>query len=746
MIDDARVETDDTDDNVVATDARISDVVQRYWGYSTLRPMQQDAIRAGLEQRDSLVVLPTGGGKSLCYQVPPLLEDRVDVVVSPLIALMRDQVDGLLQVGYPAAAVHSMLSAGELDEVRAGIRERRYRLLFVSPERLMTDRFLAFLERQKITSFAIDEAHCISQWGHDFRQEYRMLATLKLRFPHASIHAYTATATPRVREDIIQQLSLRNPQVLVGRFDRANLTYRVLPALDVFQQTLEAVHRHAHEAVIVYCLSRRDTEALAEYLTSKGIKAAPYHAGLERAERTTTQDAFAREDIDVICATVAFGMGIDRSNVRCIVHATIPKSIEHYQQETGRAGRDGLPAECVMFYSVADVMRWERLIAFSAEKAPDPEPVIAAGVSLLRQMQGLCTTLECRHAALSRYFGQKLEGGSCDACDVCLNEVTAMPDSTDVARKILSCVYRVEQRFGIGHVVSVLRGSRTANICSFGHDQLSTFGILKGHTEKALTNLIYQLVDQGLLKRSEGDRPTISLSEGALDVLRGERDVKLIDPIQGIRKTESAEWHPDDERMFQHLRAIRKQIAHERSVPAFVIFSDATLRAIAQRRPATLDDLAHIDGIGKKKLADFGAMLITEIAHHCTQHNLQQSETTPRRKRKGRQQLSSSKSNRLRDEAINMLKQGQSIASISERTGRTEDTIWKYLAELIENDPPATIEPWVDNTTRQRVLQAARDTQSERLRPIFEALDEEIPYAVIRAVLTFAATKASALQ
>ena len=359
--------------------SKILGTVQKYWGYDTLRPLQEQAIRAGLEQRDSLVVLPTGGGKSLCYQVPPMMTGRTDVVVSPLISLMKDQVDGLHACGYPAVALYSGQS-GALHELKDEIVDGRYRLVFVAPERLLSYGFLEFLERLPVRAFAIDEAHCISHWGHDFRKEYRQLAVLKERFPEAGIHAYTATATERVRDDIIAQLGLDNPAVLVGTFDRPNLAYRVIPRTDVHKQVLQVLDRHRGEAAIVYCISRKDTEAMATRLKAAGLRAAHYHAGLSPEQRRRTQDAFSGERVDVIAATVAFGMGIDRSDVRCVIHAAMPKSVEHYQQETGRAGRDGLPAECVLLYSVADAIRWESLIRKSVAEAEAPPEVADAAL------------------------------------------------------------------------------------------------------------------------------------------------------------------------------------------------------------------------------------------------------------------------------------------------------------------------------------------------------------------------------
>ncbi|MGB7789913.1 MAG: RecQ family ATP-dependent DNA helicase, partial [Terrimicrobiaceae bacterium] len=458
--------------------------VHRYWGFSDLRPLQEQAIRAGLERRDSLVVMPTGGGKSLCYQVPAELARRTDIVVSPLISLMKDQVDGLRESGYPAGALYSGMPLDTLRETEAQIAAGRYRLVFVAPERLLTPRFLQLIERLQVRAFAIDEAHCISHWGHDFRPEYRQLAELKARFPQASVHAYTATATARVREDIAEQLRLQNPAVLVGTFDRPNLVYRIVPRVDAQTQVLQVLRRHPGDAAIVYCISRKDTEAMAEWLQANRLRAAFYHAGMEAAERRRTQDAFASEEIDVVAATVAFGMGIDRSNVRCVIHAAMPKSIEHYQQETGRAGRDGLEAECVMLYSAADVLRWESLIEKSAAEASARGEVIAAARDLLEHMRRFCTAAHCRHRKLSEYFGQEYSKANCAACDLCLNEVEGLADSTVTAQKILSCVARAGERFGAEHIVDVLLGANTERVRRWRHEELSTYGLMKGTNRK----------------------------------------------------------------------------------------------------------------------------------------------------------------------------------------------------------------------------------------------------------------------
>lgn len=713
----------------------VLEVVRRYWGYDSLLPLQAEAIEAGVERRDSLVVLPTGGGKSLCYQVPPVVADRMDVVVSPLISLMRDQVDGLRQCGYPAAAVHSNLTGGEREEIRQGMSQGRYRLLFISPERLVTPRFMDFLGRREVSVFAIDEAHCISHWGHDFRPEYRQLATLKERFPGASVHAFTATATDRVQQDIVAQLKLDSPQVLVGRFDRPNLVYRIIPSVDVHVQVLEAIRRHAGEAVIVYCITRKETETLADFLRANGVNAAHYHAGMEKDERSATQDSFAQERLDVVVATVAFGMGIDRSNVRCVIHAAMPKSIEHYQQETGRAGRDGLEAECVLFYSAADAIKWERIFDLGAQRANEPDEVTAAQRELLNHMRGLCGTIQCRHRALSRYFGQKYEQPSCGACDVCLGEVEGMAGSTTIAQKILSCVYRTGQRFGVRHVAQVLRGADTEQVRRCGHDKLSTYGLLPEMTEKTITNLVYQLVDQGLLCRTEGDRPVVQLTEDSRAVLRGEIEVQLVEPATGLtRKTALAEasWEGVDEGLFERLRQLRKEIAQERNVPAFVIFGDATLRELAKVRPTTPDVMASVRGVGEKKLADLGDRFVEVIGDYCQQNDLEADVAgivRPARSRQGKQ-------NSLKQRAIEMFAEGASVAEVVSATGRAPSTVAGYLADYIFAHRPASIDNWVPNAVYERVAEAAVSLASDgRLKPIFNHLDGEIPYETIRAVI-----------
>jgi ATP-dependent DNA helicase RecQ len=605
----------------VNADPRIAEVLSKWWGFDQLRPLQAEAIHAALDGRDSLVVMPTGGGKSLCYQLPPLVGESTDVVVSPLVALMKDQVDALEAIGYPAAAIHSGLSQDQRLQIRDRLAAGELRLLFTAPERLVNTGLLDLLAQVGVKRFSIDEAHCISQWGHDFRPEYRQLALLRDRFPTASLHAFTATATPRVRDDIAAQLQLRSPDVLVGTFDRPNLCYRVVPRTDRIQQTLEILGRHAGEASIVYCISRKETERLAARLAAEGILARPYHAGLDPKERHKTQEAFARETIDVVVATVAFGMGIDRSDVRLVLHTSLPKSLEAYQQETGRAGRDGLAAECVLLYSSADVFSWESLVRKSAEEAelePDELARLVAGqTEHLHSMRRYAQAARCRHAALSEYFGQPYGTEPCGACDVCLGETESLPDGTVTAQKIISCVARVGERFGVRHVCEVLRGAKTEGIQRHGHDRLSTFGLLATLDQRAAENLAHQLLDQGLLARSGGDRPVVMLNERSWEVLRGSRAVVLLEPRVGRAKAAKADvddWKDVDRDLFERLRKWRRRVADARGKPAWTIFDDKSLRAIAREKPTSPAALLRVKGIGEKRLADFGAAILDLVA------------------------------------------------------------------------------------------------------------------------------------
>ncbi len=713
----------------------ITQTIRQFWGFEQLLPLQAEAIDAALAGRDSLVVLPTGGGKSLCYQVPPAVTGGTDVVISPLISLMKDQVDGLRECGYPAAALHTGMDGAQRLQIEKELVAGKYRLLFVAPERAVTPWFAEIAKRLNVRRFAIDEAHCISHWGHDFRPEYRQLAALRQQFPQASLHAFTATATPRVQGDVVRQLGLHDPAILVGSFDRPNLIYRVLPLVDTYAQSLEVIRRHPGEAVIVYCISRKDTENMAAVLQANGIAAEAYHAGLESRVRHRVQDAFAAEDLNVVVATVAFGMGIDRSNVRCVLHTAMPKTIEHYQQETGRAGRDGLPAECVLLYSYANVARWEALIRKSASESENSEAVVAAQLELLEQMQALCTSACCRHRAIVEYFGQQYDKDNCGACDVCLSEVDTVEDATETAQKILSCVARVEERFGVGHVVEVLTGADTEMVRNFRHDQLSTYGLLRDLPKKQVQSMVYQLLDQGVLERTTDDRPVLKLNEASWNVLRGQRTVKLKRPKEETptqTKVDAQSWERVDRGLFERFREWRRDVAHIRAVPAYVVLGDATLRSLARIRPTRPETLRQVHGIGERRMADFGEQLLEIVRSFCGQHDLSTDETEQAALPA---YVKPKLPNAVKAQAFELFRQGRSVDDVKHLTGRWRSTIYGYLAEFIAQEKPPTIKSWVDDATYRKVRDAAATVEQRLLSPIFQRLDGRVPYDTIRLVI-----------
>ncbi len=613
-------------------DAELAGALEKHWGIRSLRPLQEPAIRAVLEGRDSLVVLPTGGGKSLCYQAPAVVRDGVTIVVSPLISLMKDQVDGLRESGVAAVRLDSSISLEERLTAARDIRQGTVRLVFVSPERLIQSDLWELFEDVRVNAVAIDEAHCISQWGHDFRPEYRQLHLLKEMFSGASIHAYTATATERVRRDILEQLDLVDPEVLVGNFDRPNLTYRVVPRRgDLLKQVQEVLARHKGEGGIVYCISRNEVNTLTSQLAGAGIKAMAYHAGLSSAERTATQDAFLDEACDVVVATVAFGMGIDRSNVRFVLHSGMPKSLEHYQQETGRAGRDGLEAECVLLHSGQDFFTWKGLMERAARESQSDQMHLDGSLQHLSEMWRYCRSPVCRHKALVNYFGQEYEQESCGACDHCLGETISLADADMVAQKIVSCVARMKGSYGINHLVSVLRGDNNARVKERGHDQLSTHGLLKDSDANDIRDWVYQLIGQGALSQVEIESsfgrpiPVVRLNQISMHVMKGERSIRLLQPVRGKKSTKGAAaaclkgddgWLNVDRDLFEDLRSLRKEIADRIGMPPYIVFHDATLREFARLRPSTLEAMRQISGVGDAKLRNFGEQFRDRIADY----------------------------------------------------------------------------------------------------------------------------------
>ncbi|MEZ6064956.1 MAG: DNA helicase RecQ [Planctomycetaceae bacterium] len=595
----------DTDASPADDVERLRDVLRRHWGYSDFRPLQQSAMESVLAGEDSLVVLPTGGGKSLCYQVPALCHDGLAVIVSPLISLMKDQVDALRANGISAAFVNSTLTNTEKWDIARQLDSGELKLLYVAPERLCNDQMLSRLETANVSFFAIDEAHCVSHWGHDFRPHYRQLSVLKERFPNVGVHAFTATATGRVQQDICEQLGLRAAKVLVGSFDRPNLIYRVERRGKSLGQITSVIDRHADSAGIVYCLTRKETEKVSEELNALGYRTRPYHAGLGDDARQRNQEAFIRDEVQAIVATVAFGMGIDKPDVRYVIHTGIPASIEHYQQETGRAGRDGLEAECWLFFGGKDLATWEFLIS----RQPDIQQETSQ--NLLRSMLDFADGLTCRHRALVRYFGQDLDQDCGDSCDVCRGEVAFVEEPLRIAQMILSSIYRQGERYGGEYTALVLTGQPDDRITRNGHDRLSTWGLLREHKLQTVQDWIGDLARQGFLQREEPYK-TFSLTDAGRRLLKGE-EVPVLRRIghqpHQYRQTACRRSRFVGGRRRRTVRRgaeLRTEKAREKSVPPYVVFGDAALRDMARRRPTSTAGFLAVRGVGQKKCDDYG--------------------------------------------------------------------------------------------------------------------------------------------
>jgi ATP-dependent DNA helicase RecQ len=597
--------------------ARALHVLETVFGYPAFRGQQAEIVDVVARGGDALVLMPTGGGKSLCYQIPALLRDGVGVVVSPLIALMQDQVDALAEVGVRAAFLNSTQSFDEAMQIERKLRSGDLDLLYVAPERLMTPRCLALLESAKIALFAIDEAHCVSQWGHDFRPEYIQLSVLHERFPEVPRIALTATADQQTREEIIHRLQLHEARMFVSSFDRPNIRYQIVEKANGRKQLLDFIQsEHAGDAGVVYCLSRKKVEETAEFLNEHGVHALAYHAGMETAVRSRNQARFLREDGIVMVATIAFGMGIDKPDVRFVAHLDLPKSIEGYYQETGRAGRDGLPASAWMAYGLQDVVQQRRMI----DESEADETFKRVQSAKLDAMLGLCETLHCRRTRLLDYFGQASE--SCGNCDTCLNPPGAYDATVDV-QKLLSTIYRVDQRYGALHVLDVLRGIDSDKVRERGHDQLSTFGIGSDRSEAEWRAILRQVIALGLVSVDHEAYGVLKLTDAARPVLKGAERVQL----RVYRKPEKArrvpsrpkgfveiDLSPVQQTVFEKLRWWRMETARKHNVPAYVIFHDATMREIAKVQPHSLDDLRGVTGVGEKKLETYGAEIVALIA------------------------------------------------------------------------------------------------------------------------------------
>jgi ATP-dependent DNA helicase RecQ len=726
-------------------------LLKQYFGFTSFRPLQEEIIRDSLAGKDVFALLPTGGGKSLCFQLPALARDGLTVVVSPLIALMKDQVDALQASGIPATFLNSSLAAGEGRQRLRGLHNGEFRLLYAAPERLMLSGFLEDLQRWNVRLIAVDEAHCISEWGHDFRPEYRQLAQLRELFPKVPFMALTATATTRVREDIVTHLKLREPKCYVASFNRPNLTYRVIPKNKPYDQLLAFLRARPKDGGIVYCQSRKTTERVAANLTEDGVKAKPYHAGLTPKERTEHQELFLRDDVRVICATIAFGMGINKPNVRFVVHYDLPKNIEGYYQETGRAGRDGLPSECVLFFSAGDVVKQSGFI----DEKPDPREQQIARAQL-QQMVHYAECAGCRRKELLAYFGEEFSGTgilpvnsgariephrqdacattNCGACDNCLSP-RATFDGTLAAQKFLSCVYRIreKQHFGVGlnHVVEVLTGADTEKIRKWNHEQLSTYGIGKEHSRPEWAAIGRELVRLGFLRQTTEKFSVLELTNDGLAALKQRRKITLTQPaVVPETKAHQVGEISCDEVLFDRLRALRKKLADERNVPAYIIFSDVALRQMARNYPVSESEFARISGVGEKKLREFGDIFLGEIAAHL-QTNARQifaddSFTAPAAP-PPRASLGDSARETLR-----RFRSGQTVEQIARERGVTTGTILGHIAEGIERGEPVDLERFFTAEEKQKVAAAFDRNGFGNLTAVFDSLGGAIDYGRLR--------------
>ena len=717
-------------------------ILKARFGYDSFRALQEEIIGNVLGRRDSLALMPTGGGKSLCYQLPALIFDGITLVISPLIALMKDQVDALNANGIAARFINSSLAASEIEHVQAQVRRGQVKILYVAPERLALPGFRWFLHSLDLSLVAIDEAHCISEWGHEFRPDYRNLRQLRQDFPAVPVIALTATATERVREDIIGQLDLQQGRVFLSSFDRANLSYSVQPKASSWGQLMSLLEQRRSQSTIIYCFSRQETEDLARDLNARGLSARPYHAGLDPEVRRRTQEDFIRDRVPIIVATIAFGMGIDKPDIRLVVHYSLPRSLEGYYQETGRAGRDGLPSECVLFYSYADKAKQDYFI----NQIEDAVEQRNARQKLAKMVE-FAQVPSCRRRFILEYFGERWPDENCGACDVCLESREEF-DATEIAQKILSAVVRTGERFGANHIIQVLSGSREKRILELGHDRLSVYGIAKDVGRPELREIIGQLQARRLLVRSEGEYPTLAVTDGGRQLLQGRQSVTLPLP-----RTAYAGYAPGngpnlggspaapmeyDEVLFEELRALRRRLADVRDVPAFVIFGDASLRHMAAAFPRSMEEFSRIHGVGDVKLEQYGPEFLEVIRGYSEVNGLpdrigasvkrqQPGEISGERKRP------ESRRGATYDETKSLLEQRLSVGQIAQRRSLAETTIIGHLERMTGQSLILDLEHLLPSAEKLDNIREAFDVcGSDLLRPAWEFLGTQCTYDELR--------------
>lgn len=700
-------------------------VLQEYFGFEDFRTGQEELIEGVLSKRDVLGIMPTSGGKSLCYQIPAILLDGITLVISPLISLMKDQVDGLNELGIPATFINSTLSIKEQNIRINDALNGKYKLMYIAPERLNSEIFLSFTRKVTIPFVAIDEAHCISQWGHDFRPSYReipkFISALESR---PVIGAYTATATKEIVKDINNILNLRRPLKIITGFDRPNLYFQVENSIDKKPFILNYVRSHSQESGIIYCATRKEVESVGEFLIERGFKAGIYHAGLTDEERKKTQEDFLYDRILVMVATNAFGMGIDKSNVRFVIHHNMPKNMEAYYQEAGRAGRDGDKSDCILLYSPQDVIKQKYLIEQSVLNSKRKE----IAYKNLQSIIDYCHTRDCLRKRILNYFGEELKKESCNFCSNCLDE-RELEDFTLEAQKIISCVYRMEQKFGTTMVAKVLMGSKDKRVLKYGLDKLSTYGIMKEYTEKEIRNMILLLIADGYLTLTDSKFPVVQMTKESMKILREEEKVyKRIEKIDEEQRRDL----PIHSELFEELRKIRMDIALKKQVPPYIIFADSTLREMCMYLPENKEEMLMIKGIGNIKYKNYGEIFLEAILKYKEKTGVD----TPKKLYKTTSG-SSRRSNKVRSHEVsyNLYSQGKSIEEIAKERKLTEETIFNHLVKSFQEGKKINWAEMVDEDIEDQVLAVVDKVGAEFLKPIKEELPDSISYLDIKKVL-----------
>lgn len=693
-------------------------LLKKFYGYNDFRPGQQDIIKSLLSGQDTLAIMPTGAGKSICFQIPALLSDGITLVVSPLISLMKDQVDALLGQGIPATCINSSLSGAQISRRFYDIGEGKYKLVYIAPERLLTDSFQSILSKIKLSLIAVDEAHCLSQWGHDFRPSYQAIYPFIQRLScRPLIGAFTATATPEVREDIINLLGLKNPSVHVAGFDRPNLYFEVRRGENKQKFILNYIKNHAGNSGIIYAATRKEVDGIYHLLSEKGYKAGRYHAGLSDEERAAVQDRFLYDDLQVIAATNAFGMGIDKSNVRYVIHYNMPRNMEAYYQEAGRSGRDGERGECILLFNPQDTMLQKFLIDKSVENPERKQHEL----NKLQGMVDYCHTPECLRRFIVQYFGETDCNDNCGNCSNCTSESEEIDVTVD-AQKVFSCIYRLNERFGLTMVAEVLKGSQNKKVLQFHFDQLSTYGLFSNRTINDIKLLIQRLIATQYLALTEGEYPTLKLTPLAYAVMKGEANVR-----QKIIKEKHVET--SDTGLFEMLRKLRRQIAERDHIPPYAVFADSTLKEMCAYLPASLDAMREIKGVGETKLKRYGSLFLEQIAAFLS---ASPKGTPTETKSSAAKKAAKTPTYKITYE---LFQDGLSTEEIAKERGLTVNTIQNHLSRAAQEGLPVDWDRLIPTEYEQKILHTVQTLGPAPLRPLKDALPDIISYDAIKAVI-----------